>query len=198
MEVKTAAMKFKAFAFDLDGTLVDSKIDFEGICRDLQIPKGSNILEEIAPWSQEDRTRAHQIIHQYEQKGAEESKPIRDAIDFLKHLQALRLPFAVFTRNSRTTALKTIEKHSLGISLVVSRDDADPKPHPAGLLKIINSFSVKPEETLFVGDYIHDLKAGLAAGVPTALYLPETADFEIRGACFTFDHYDQLKAHCFG
>lgn len=198
LEVTLDFTAFKAFAFDLDGTLVDSRIDFEGIRRDLGIPKDSHILEAIVDWSEPDRLQAHQIIHDYEQRGAEQSTMIDGVSEFLNQLKTLNMPFAVFTRNSRVTALKTIEKHQLNIPLVVSRDDADPKPHPAGLLKIARSFARNPWEILFVGDYIHDLKAGLAAGVPTALYLPEQADFEIQGACFTFDHYDQLKARCFG
>lgn len=191
-------MKFKAFAFDLDGTLVDSKIDFAGICKDLNLPYGAEILKELALLDEPERQKAQGIIHEYEQRGADDSIVIDHALDFLKHLESSQIPFAVFTRNSRKTALKTIEKHRLNIPFMISRDDAAPKPHPAGLHIIAERLSVKPQELLFVGDFIYDLQAGLAAGVPTALYLPTAADFETDGAYFTFDHYEKLKSHCFG
>ena len=46
---------------------------------------------------------------------------------------------------------------------------------------------------LFIGDYIYDLQAGLAAGVPTALYLPAPADFDTTGAAFHFESFESLK-----
>ncbi len=190
-------MKFKAFAFDLDGTLVDTKIDFAAIYQELNLPDGTPLLEEIEQWSASEKQRAQNVMHHYEQKGAEESLVIADAFDFLVHLENFKIPFAVFTRNSRATALKTLEKHKLNIPLVISRDDANPKPHPEGLHMIAKQLAVKAHELLFVGDYIFDLQAGQAAGVSTALYLPQPPDFETLGAYFTFDHYDKLRTHCF-
>ena len=190
-------MKFKAYAFDLDGTLVDSKIDFGSIYRELNIPYGSAILEQLDLLNEADRKHAESILHYYEQKGAEESLIIPDALDFLLHLEAHEIPYAVFTRNSRPTTMKSIEKHNLNIPFLISRDDATPKPHPEGLQIIAKHLNVKNEELLFVGDYLFDLQAGLAAQVPTALYLASAADFETEGAYFTFDHYEKLKSHCF-
>ena len=90
------------------------------------------------------------------------------------------------------------EMHALSVDLLIAREDAPPKPAPDGLLRIMNEFGVLPGETLFVGDYIYDLEAGVSAGVETALYLPAPANFSTTGASVLFERYDQLEEWLLG
>ena len=51
--------------------------------------------------------------------------------------------------------------------LIVGPDDVSrAKPYPDMLLKILKHTGSEPSSTLFIGDTIQDLKAGLSAGVP--------------------------------
>ena len=38
------------------------------------------------------------------------------------------------------------------------------KPNPEGILLACNKLKVNPEDALYLGDHVNDLKAGLAAG----------------------------------
>ena len=41
-------MNFRGVIFDLDGTLIDSQLDFDAMRRDMQFPAGEPILESVA------------------------------------------------------------------------------------------------------------------------------------------------------
>lgn len=52
---------------------------------------------------------------------------------------------------------------------IISVDEvANPKPHPESVLKAMEFFGARPEETLMIGDNYHDILAGKNAGTKTA------------------------------
>lgn len=183
-----------AIAFDLDGTLVDSKIDFAELRRTLGLGVDDPILETIDLWPESKKNWGHEVVHQFEVEGAEKSKVIDGVPETLSFLTKRQIPFSIFTRNSRATALKTLEMHGLNCNLVLTRNDAQPKPKPDGLHLIAKHFSITTSNLLFVGDYLYDLQAGLSAGAPTALFIPDPSnvDFPIDGAVFCFQRYPEL------
>jgi HAD superfamily hydrolase (TIGR01509 family) len=102
-------------------------------------------------------------------------------------------------RAGRGTALVTSKNHAeiantlprIGIAeyvdAVITADDVnDPKPHPEGVLLALSRLGVDPDQALFIGDTVHDLRAGQAAGVrrcavtwgaaPRALLVAEAPD----------------------
>ncbi len=190
-------MNFRAVVFDLDGTLIDSKIDFESLRRNLSLDPDQDILLTIETWSSEKRDRAYRIVHEHERRGAEASTIIDGVQKFLARLRAHEIPCAIFTRNSNETARSSLELHQIPYDLLIAREDAPPKPAPDGLIRIMKEFGTSPSETLFVGDYIYDLEAGIRAGVQTALFLTASADFSTAGASFLFDDYVKLEAWLF-
>jgi phosphoglycolate phosphatase-like HAD superfamily hydrolase len=109
-------------------------------------------------------------------------------------LTSQRIPFAIFTRNSRSFASATHEKHLIEPGALITRAAGPAKPDPYGLFEISKRWQLQPSEILFVGDYLYDLKAGLAAGMPTALYLTQAPDFDIDGAVFSFQNYSELQS----
>lgn len=185
---------FLGVAFDLDGTLVDSKIDFSELRRTLGIASDTPILEEIETWPENRRNWGHEVIHRFEVEGAEKSTVIDGVHETLQYLNRQRIPFSIFTRNSRATALMTLNMHGLTCDLVLTRNDTEPKPKPDGLHLIAKHFSISTSNLLFVGDYLYDLQAGLSAGTPTALFLPDPAivEFPTDGAVFCFQRYPDL------
>ena len=78
-----------------------------------------------------------------------------------------RFRLALFTGRERWEAEFTLSKFAPGVVFdpIVGMEDVQfEKPHPEGLLKIVNQ--VKPEEVYYIGDVMDDCRAARAAGVP--------------------------------
>jgi HAD superfamily hydrolase (TIGR01509 family) len=77
-----------------------------------------------------------------------------------------RCATAMFTNRTRTVGavLDHFDLHPL-FHLVVSADKVRPKPHPEGLLYILDVFGVRGEETIYVGDTAVDEQSAADAGV---------------------------------
>lgn len=97
-------------------------------------------------------------------------------------LAALRgecgLPLALVTRNTRAAVAALLAR--LGpaagaaplFDIVVTRDDLPGVPHkpaPDPLLHIARAWHVRPAELAMVGDFVHDVQCGTAAGARTVL-----------------------------
>lgn len=172
-------MKKRGVIFDLDGTLVDSKLDFAAMRRDLGFPSDAMILETIAAIDDEaERRRLEHIMHLHEMDGADRAIAFPGAHDLLETLVKNHILVGIFTRNSRATAKHTLLHVGLKISVIVAREDAPPKPDPAGLHLITDKWGIKTHEALFVGDNLFDLEAGRNAGIATALFAPIHPDFD--------------------
>jgi len=108
---------------------------------------------------------------------------IRDMIPEpgLKELLALLKPkcgLAVATNRSNTIE-KVLEYYGLAgyFDIVVcSLDVTRPKPHPESLFKILDFFSIRPDQALYVGDSSVDAETAKAASVPFVAYKNENLD----------------------
>ncbi len=67
--------------------------------------------------------------------------------------------------------LRTCEMEDLFRVLVAADDVGRPKPDPEGTLQAARRLHLDPAEALLVGDSVHDLRAGRAAGCDTAAAL---------------------------
>lgn len=54
--------------------------------------------------------------------------------------------------------------------VVCALDVKNPKPHPESLIKIVEHFSIKPSQAIYVGDSVVDEIAAKAAGIPLVSY----------------------------
>src|SRR3954470_20937385 len=94
--------RLRGVIFDLDGTLVDSGLDFDAIRREMSLPVGVPILEalaEIAPGQRLDDCL--QILHRHERAGAERAAVMPGARELLDALRERGLEQGLLTRNSR-------------------------------------------------------------------------------------------------
>lgn len=151
--------------FDLDGTLTRPFLDFARIRAAIGLPEP--LLESmlaLAPGPERDRAFA--TLDAFEAEAAERSELNEGARELI---DGLRLPAGLVTRNSRASALRTLRKHGLDFPVVMTRDDAPPKPDPEPLLRICAHFGVAPADALMVGDFRLDVLAGRRAGTRTAL-----------------------------
>jgi len=185
------SMQLRGMIFDLDGTLVDSQLDFPAIRRDLGLPAGHAILEaltEVPEGPAKDVMRRK--LREHELRGAACATLFPGVAAMLAYLDERGVPSAVLTRNSRESTNIVLERLELRFSHVLAREDAPPKPDPGGLLHIAREWDLPPACIGFCGDYLFDLQAGRAAGMLTLLYAPtalppfaDQADHVLR--CFT-------------
>ena len=160
--------------FDLDGTLAHSNPDFAGLRAELGIEPGRDVLAHVDSLSDEvARVAAIELIHDYEIRSSQTSTWVDGARELIAFLQAKSLPLAILTRNIPEAALMTINKLGIDIELVLTRHDAQPKPHPEGIQLICQQWQLAPADILYIGDYLFDLQTARNAGSRCALYFPE-------------------------
>jgi hypothetical protein len=98
-------MTLSGIIFDMDGTLVDSGLDFDAIRRDIGLPEKHPILEGVEAIAEgPERDRALEILHRHEHDGAMRATPFPGVADLLGRLVQLELRSGVLTRNSRASA----------------------------------------------------------------------------------------------
>jgi len=164
------ARPVRGIIFDLDGTLVDSALDFDAMRAEMGIASGAAVLEAIADLPPEEAARCHVILHKHEHEGGLKAVPIAGAAEFVRRADELGLHRALWTRNSRAVALATIERLRMPFEIVVARDDAPPKPDPTAVFELCRRWGIGASEVAVVGDYVFDIEAGRRAGSRTVLY----------------------------
>lgn len=184
-------MAVRGVIFDLDGTLIDSGLDFAGMRREMGLPPGQPILEALEEMSDADRQRCHAILMDHERRGAEEATLMPGVAAFLNQLEERHIPRAVVTRNSRESTRLALSRLGLRFWPVVSRDDAPAKPNPEALVQICRTWQVSASEVLFFGDYLFDIQAGRQAGICTVLYAPVNMPDYVKEADFVICDFSE-------
>lgn len=180
--------------FDLDGTLVDSQLDFTQLCHQLGWPAGTPILEHLATLTDlHQYQRALTIIEDFEMQGAALARWMPGAADLLVVLRQLNIPTAILTRNMRSATEHCLQRLGIRVDIVLTREDAPAKPDPAGLLQIAQQWQRPPQELLFIGDFHFDLATARAAGMPSCLYLNASNGHYQVDADFVLSHFTQLR-----
>jgi phosphoglycolate phosphatase len=174
----------RALAFDLDGTLVDSRLDIAAACNHTLAWAGRSPLAEdvIATFVGDgartllarafglDRTSpeldaplaefvrwyaAHPVVHTRWMTGAIE------ALDGLAHL-----PIALVTNKARAVTIPILD--ALGVrsrfAFVVAGGDGPLKPSPEPLFAIGRALSIEPRDIWSIGDATQDIGMARAAG----------------------------------
>lgn len=120
----------------------------------------------------------------------EPSRYIKEAKDvnvLLRKLKEAGFKLAVHTNSGRALALRVLS--ALGIDpstfdIMITSDDAEPKPSRDGYLKILKLAGVTAEEVVYVGDrYEVDLKTAKELGIKTVMVgkgkTSEDVDFKV-------------------
>lgn len=165
-----------AWVFDLDGTLTVAAHDFEAIREDLGLPEGRPILESLDELSVEEQTPLRRRLAAIEKEIAADSCLADGAGELLEELSKRGARLGILTRNTRDNALITLEAVGLlryfDLEAVLGRDEAPPKPDPAGVTSHLQRWDLPPKRAVMVGDFEFDLRAGRAAGTVTVYVDP--------------------------
>ena len=187
----------KAVIFDLDGTLIDSKIDFRKMKRrNIRLLEASGVeqgllTEEMLNYdierraiedlrtkgvSEEEIQRVFQkvakIMSEIELEAIEDVKLLDCVVKTLEKLKRLGLKTGIITRSCREYANRILEKFKLErlIDAVAARDDVlKPKPDPEHPRYLMEILGVKPSETVLIGD--HPMDALCAKNVGMRFFL---------------------------
>ncbi|ARD23697.1 HAD family hydrolase [Shewanella japonica] len=152
--------------FDLDGTLVESELNFTHIKQELACPLNIDILDFIdALPTHIERQRAHDIIIQHETNDALNAKALPNMHPLLNTLKALSLPCAIVTRNSKAATATKLTQNNIDIDLVLTRECYPAKPAPDALLAIAKQWQLPAKTIIYVGDYLYDIQAAKNAGM---------------------------------
>lgn len=156
----------KGVIFDLDGTLVESSLNFTRMRDDVGCPQDQDILEFVdAITCTQTKALAHERILQHELEDADTAKWLPLGKAMVEKVLQHQLPMAIVTRNCRQATAIKLKNNQVPISLVLTREDAPPKPDPTALLQIASQWQLPPERCLYVGDFIYDRMAAENAGM---------------------------------
>ncbi|MCL6416986.1 HAD family hydrolase [Aestuariirhabdus sp. Z084] len=160
----------RLWVFDLDGTLTRPVHDFMAIRRELGIPEQEDIIAYLDQLPEPESRLRHRRLAQIERDLAGDSEAGDGVVECLQWL-AQRAELGLLTRNTRENALLSLE--AIGLSrlfatqAILGRECAAPKPSPEGIVQLMSLSQVVVADTVMVGDFVHDLEAGRAAGVTT-------------------------------
>ncbi|WNW11998.1 HAD family hydrolase [Pseudomonas sp. DTU_2021_1001937_2_SI_NGA_ILE_001] len=165
--------EIRHWVFDMDGTLTVPVHDFPAIKRALEIPPQADILGHLASLPAAEAAAKHAWLLEHERELALGSRPAAGAVELVRELAGRGYRLGILTRNARELAHITLAAIGVAdcfaVQDVLGRDEATPKPDPAGLLKLANAWDVAPQRMVMIGDHLHDLSCGRAAGARTVL-----------------------------
>jgi pyrophosphatase PpaX len=177
--------------FDLDGTLIDSvRLILDSYHHTLAAhglpPRsdehwlsgvGTPLTVQLADWGHDPDTLNAMIATYREYNLANHDRMVTVYPGVVAAVEAIRaagLQTGLVTSKNRQGAIRglTLVKLERMMDVLVCADEVtNPKPHPEPVEKAMALLGADPRTTVYVGDSIHDMVSGRAAGVRTAAAL---------------------------
>ncbi|ERP39369.1 HAD family hydrolase [Chitinivibrio alkaliphilus] len=158
--------------FDMDGTLTVPLHNFEKIRLQLGVPAGMDIISFMEKQTETEARETKKKLEDIELWYAERAEIQPDLIPFLEQLLTRGCRLGVITRNNRKHTDITMEKTGLMryFDTILTREFEPAKPHPASVEYFLTKWNAPQDTTVMIGDYVHDIEAGRAAGVHTIYF----------------------------
>jgi pyrophosphatase PpaX len=182
--------KLRTVLFDLDGTLIDSvRLILDSYHHTLAAhglpPRtdadwlegiGTPLSVQFAAWH--DSGLLDALIATYREYNLKHHDRMvtvyPGVVDVIQELKREGLATGLVTSKNRSGAVRglTLARLESLMDVLVCADEVDnPKPHPEPVEKAVRLLDADPAATIYVGDSIHDMRSGRAAGVGTAAVL---------------------------
>lgn len=208
-------MKVKALVFDLDGTLIDSKMDLvnsvnatlremkrEALPKDVvasYVGSGAPVLIRRSlggnPSEEELKRALAFFLVYYEEHKLEHTRLYPGVAETLAELKSL--PMSVLTNKPEKISVRILE--GLGIaqyfrSVYGGNSFETKKPDPAGAKQIFSEFALKANETAMVGDSEVDVQTARNAGMASVIvnFGFGTHDRALHPADLYVDQFEEL------
>jgi len=194
-------IQVNAVVFDLDGTLIKSKIDYEEMRRRVtnvliesgippeklsksgriwELMKGGEELQRESGLSLDSirnvRQRITEALNSVELESVEKVKPTPHALEVLEKLRGRGLSIGVAIRSCNAYATRALELTGLTsyVNVLFARDDMEyPKPDPRHLFQVVEALRASPHSVVFIGDTTTDLETANEAGIKFIGYIKE-------------------------
>jgi HAD superfamily hydrolase (TIGR01549 family) len=202
--------KIKAIIWDLDGTLIDFKINSIGarrkaikILRKYGIPRSEltiqeSILENVKTSRnlfkkqgvqsnkvQEIIREVNNAVVEVEHKAALNATLTKGMNEVLEYCKKNEIKQAVFTYNTHSNALLSLETAQIAsyFEVIIGRDEINNlKPHPDHIKRICELLNVGFDEILIIGDTNTDIEAALNIGAYSIALNTKIPEFIKRNA----------------
>jgi len=180
--------------FDLDGTLIDSRLDLAESANEVlasygarplpvdtvagMVGEGARVLVarvlEAAGLRPDEPDALHRFLEIYNRRLLNHTRPYTGVIEMLKQARA-RAALAILTNKPEAPTRRLLEAFGIAalFTAVVGGDSAYPrKPDPGGLRGLMRDAGATTGTTLFVGDSMIDVETARRAGtrICVALY----------------------------
>ena len=183
--------RLPAVLFDLDGTLIDSvRLILDSYHHTLSAhglpPRtdeewlrgvGTPLRVQFAEWQHDPATLEAMIAtyREYNLKHHDSMVTVYPGVvDALRAIRQAGVATGLVTSKNRQGALRglaLVKLEAMMDVLVCADEVTNPKPHPEPVEKALALLQADPATTVYVGDSIHDMRSGRAAGVKTAAVL---------------------------
>lgn len=183
--------KLRTVLFDLDGTLIDSiRLILDSYHHTLSqhnLPArtdedwlkgvGTPLHVQLSQWRESPETLEAMIAtyREYNLKHHDTMVGVYPGVvDAVREIKTTGVMTGLVTSKNRQGALrglKLVGLEALMDVLVCADEVTNPKPHPEPVEKGVALLGADPATTVYVGDSVHDMVSGRAAGVKTAAAL---------------------------
>ncbi len=175
-----------AVLFDLDGTLIETHINFPAMTQAMRrmaeeagvephFVEGRDILGIVEAVQNELNRRgedgevfrrdAFAVLEEIEVEGCSQPALLHGTVECLMELRQRGVAVGIVTRNCSRVATSLLAQFNVPHAALLTRDDVRrAKPHPEHLHKALNRLGAVPEQAIMVGDHWMDIQAGKAAG----------------------------------
>ena len=193
--MKPLLTEVDAVLFDLDGTLVETNIDFPLMKREmvaLAVEAGMSPLDvqsldilgivraavdfvSDARGNAEAmrlRGKAMRILEDIEMRHAGKTTEIPFARELVEMLRARGVRLGIVTRNCRAACELSLRITGIRIEALICREDANShKPHPEPVLLALERLNARAGNSIMIGDHTMDICSAKSAGTKTIGFL---------------------------
>jgi len=180
----------KAVLFDLDGTLIDTIVEFIIVVQSIReehglpvlseskirdnVSNGANAMIKLALEIEEHHPqfsfhRKH-FLDLYGDVAGKKCKPFNGITKSIKWLGEKKIKWGITTNKPRIYTNAILNKNIFNPKpdcVVCPEDIQNPKPSPEALLLSCEILGCNPEESVYIGDHSRDIEAGNRAGMYT-------------------------------